>query len=294
MTGILKVVEHVKLVYFSGTGGTARVASCLEKTFINHGASVVKTELKAGWKYSSEMEDLLVILYPVHAFNAPEPVYEWIEGTQAVAGIPAVVVSVSGGGEITPNTACRAGCIKRLGKKGYNVVYEKMIVMPSNIFVQTHDGLAVRLLEILPSKVEHIVDEVLKGVVYRARPNLLNKFLSFTGELEKTCTKSFGKSIKVNEDCSSCGWCEGSCPRDNIRLVEGRPVFENRCIACLKCIYGCPQKALKAGKGKALLVKEGYGLEGLEKRMRGVEPGPVEILAKGYLWKGIREYLLKE
>ncbi len=75
---------------------------------------------------------MLLLLFSVHAFNAPDAVYKWIDGLDTVKHISAAVISVSGAGDVCPNTACRVSSIKRLTKKGYHVLYERMIVMPSN------------------------------------------------------------------------------------------------------------------------------------------------------------------
>ena len=75
-------------------------------------------------------------------------------------------------------------------------------------------------------------------------------------------------------------------------MNNGKPEFSNNCLLCLNCIYGCPRKALTPGIGKFVVIKEGFNLNLIEKRMLGVEElESIEKLAKGYLWKGIKEYL---
>ncbi len=287
-----KAIKQVKMVYFSGTGGTAKAADCFEKVFEAHGVAVAKCQLRRGQRPSEGKEDLLVVLYAVHACNAPEPVYEWISSLQKVKGMPAAVISVSGGGEIPPNTACRVSCIRMLEKKGYEVVYERMLVMPSNWIVPTVEPLAVRLLEVLPVKVEQAVGALLTGKRHRTKPVWIDRVFSWIGELEKSGGRMFGRKIKVNEACNGCGWCERSCPGGNIRLKDDRPVFGGECLLCLKCIYGCPNKALAPGTAKFIVVKSGYDLRDFEGRTSGVGPAEVESLAKGYLWKGVKDYLL--
>lgn len=287
-------IKKVKIVFFSGTGNTAIVTNTFQKFLEAQGKYVIKYELDKRNSITDDKEDLLIIIYPVHACNSPEPVYEFINAIPAVNKKPAVVISVSGGGEITPNNACRLHCIRRLEKKGYNVIYEKMIVMPSNWMVPTVDGLAVRLLEILPHKIEKIVNDLLSGVSRRTKPDILNRFLSCVGEFEKYCTRFFGKSMKVNHNCKGCGLCEKACPRANVALVNGRPVFFNDCVLCLKCIYGCPQKALTPGMGKFVIIKQGYNLEYIENLVGKIKIDSIEELAKGYLWKGVKEYLLDD
>lgn len=284
---------RVKLVYFTGTGGTKRVADYFEKSLTHLGVEVNKTEIRKGTYYSNDKEDLLILLFAVHAANAPLPVYEWIDAISNVNSIPAVVIAVSGGGEITPNTACRLSSIKRLERKGYKVVYENMLIMPSNWIVPTADGLSIRLLKILPVKIDNMIKDIFSGTINRIKPKFIDRIISRLGELEKIGARSFGRRIKVNSCCTGCGWCERSCPRENIKLLNNIPVFNSDCVICLRCIYGCPHNAIKPGMLKFLYIKDGYNLEAIEERMDGVSLQPVEELAKGYLWKGVREYLNK-
>lgn len=292
--GTFSGVNKIKIVFFSGTGSTARVANTFQKSLEAKGKIVIKHELNSRNKIINDSEDMLIIIYAVHACNAPKPVYEYIDAIPKVDNKLAVVISVSGGGEITPNTACRLHCIKRLENKGFNVIYEKMLIMPSNWIVPTIDGLSVRLLEVLPTKIEKIIDDLSSDVILRTKPNLLNRFLSYIGEFEKIGARSFGKRIKAKENCNGCGWCEKACPRANITLPNGTPTFNNNCLLCLKCIYGCPQRALEPGIGKFIVIKQGYNLSAIEKSNQKDTLDSMEKLAKGYLWKGIKEYLLDD
>lgn len=114
--------DKVQIVYFSGTGGAARAALSFEKIFVKMGIGVVIVPLdmqEAGYQQKPAIENsvrLLVLIFPVHAFDAPAPVYEWIAGVTEGKSLPCAVISVSGGGEMWPNTGCRAGCIKLLEK----------------------------------------------------------------------------------------------------------------------------------------------------------------------------------
>jgi ferredoxin len=52
------------------------------------------------------------------------------------------------------------------------------------------------------------------------------------------------RSFRVNEKCSGCGICAKVCPTDNIKLVDGRPVWQHHCETCLACYSWCPQAAI--------------------------------------------------
>jgi len=286
--------KTVKIVYYSGTGGTERVARCFEAKFKAIGADVSMQRLATYSILEETKHELLLMIYAVHACNAPEPVYKWIEKAPMVMGVPAVVIAVSGGGEVIPNTACRKHCIKRLEKKGYGVISEEMIVMPSNWIVSTKEPLALMLLEILPDRVTDIVKDITAGINRKVKPAFIDNFFSYIGELEKLGAKEFGKRIKVSSDCNGCSLCSQNCNAGNITMIANKPYFGKQCQLCLKCIYDCPQKALAPGMGKFVVIKEGYNLDELEKKLPHTELVDVDKLAKGYLWSGVKKYLLDE
>ena len=47
------------------------------------------------------------------------------------------------------------------------------------------------------------------------------------------------------ERCIGCGTCARACPLDNIRMVDGRPVWGGSCTHCMACIDVCPSKAIE-------------------------------------------------
>lgn len=284
---------HCKIAYYTGTGCTEMAAKRLAEEIEARGLSCCLETITIGHPEPRDQHDCFFLLFPLHACNAPKAVYQWIDSLQEVEKIPAVVLSVSGGGEISPNTAGRLSSIKKLEKRGYNVVYEEMLVMPSNWVVATKEPLAVRLLEILPIKIGHVLEDVLSGVHKRTSPGLADRIFSRLGELEKTGARIFGRFIKATADCNGCGVCSENCPSRNIQMCEGRPKFGNDCHACLRCIYGCGKKALNPRICKFIVIKEGFCIKDLEKKVPLAEPIDVNEQAKGYIWSGVKEYLNK-
>lgn len=278
--------KNALVVYFSGTGGTARAANAVLTALEKRGVRVNKQEIRHDNVICNGDEDLLVLLFAVHAANAPEPVYRWLEQLTPVQGIPAAVLAVSGGGEIFPNKACRLSCFKRLKKKGYEAAYEHMLVMPSNMSVATPDSLAVNLLEVLPIKAQKIVDDLLAGTKRRTKPGLLNRLMSVVCELEKKSCHLFVKGLYADEGCTGCGWCAKQCPCGNISMMEGKPVFSNQCVMCFRCVYGCPSHSIKTKRLGFLINKNGFDM----KRFDTLNDVPNEKV-KGVLWKGVNRYL---
>ncbi len=71
-------------------------------------------------------------------------------------------------------------------------------------------------------------------------------FALMSRELGKTHEKRVRK-FAANDRCIGCGTCVQLCPRNNIRLVDGKPSFGESCIGCLSCVQLCPKAAIDIG-----------------------------------------------
>lgn len=60
-------------------------------------------------------------------------------------------------------------------------------------------------------------------------------------------SKKKAKQFAVSSMCVGCGTCAKVCPKDNIRLIDGRPQFGTDCLQCLACLQFCPQEAISLG-----------------------------------------------
>ncbi|MDF2540283.1 MAG: Ferredoxin, partial [Herbinix sp.] len=177
-------------------------------------------------------------------------------------------------------------------KKGFVLPYETMLVMPSNFLMKTPNQLTAKLFELLPIKIEHIVDDILSGVRERSNPKGIDRLLSIFGEIEKSQFASwiFGKHIIPNHNCNGCGLCASSCPRGNIQMVNHFPKVGAQCVFCLRCIYGCKRNALYPHVGRFIVIKDGYNIGQLEKLEKVSKSIPKEYL-KRYAYSGIIKYV---
>ncbi len=289
---------RIRIAYYSGTGGTELVAKRFQSNLETKGCICTIEQITNRLnrenfdKFDKKDCNLLLLLFPVHAFNAPEAVYQWIEDLESVKGTDAAVISVSGGGDVCPNTACRVSSIKRLAQRGYDPIYENMIVMPSNWMVAAPAPLPYLLLQALPVAVDNITKDLLSGKHRRTKPLWVDRMFSVMGEWEKPAGRFWGKRIKVLKHCTGCGWCAKQCPSGNIILRNGIPEFNGTCHFCLKCIYGCPSKALQPGIYKCVMIEEGYCLQDIEKSLSQELKVDVKALKVGFFWLGVKKYLL--
>lgn len=192
---------------------------------------------------------------------------------------------------MTPNLACRVNLIRLLKKKGYRVVHEKMVVMPSNWTVATPESLALRELALLPGVASEIIGEWRKGFPVRTFAGPGNRLLSFLARAEHLGAPHFGKNIQVSDACTGCGACVGACPAGNIILDGSRPRFADRCVLCMGCLYTCPEKALTPGILKFMMIPEGYSLKKLRAKEKPAHPFDPKKEGGGLIWIGVVRYL---
>ena len=93
------------------------------------------------------------------------------------------------------------------------------------------------------------------------RKNLYDRVMS-------TCVnpvfyKAFVKAndFQAGAACTGCGLCAEKCSMNNIRIVDGKPVWGKSCTHCMACICYCPSKAIEYGKNS--LGKPRYHFEAL-------------------------------
>ena len=235
-----------------------------------------------------ERADMLVIMYPVYAGNAPGPIYDYIKKHKRMEGQLAAVICVSGGGDAFINKASRLHTIRFLKKKGCRIVYENMLVMPSNAIAATPEDIALRLMKVLPEKTEKIAEDLLSGKMRRTRPGLVIRVLAWFLEIQKKGARFFGRSIRADERCVGCGLCANECPTGNIKMENGKPFFGKHCATCLHCFYRCPENALKPWLFKGLVLKEGFDLKKLESHIQRTDDYK-QLELKG-MWEALNTY----
>ncbi len=294
-------MKKVKLVYFSGTGGTAYFASLLEQNFKGKSCEVkvlplevkaIKRTKKDG-TYGIGSADIIIILFPVHAFDSPEPVYNWIKTLPKSNGLPVAVISVSAAGDYWINRASRYGSIKALTLKGYDVFYERMVIMPINMIIATKNTFSMRLLQILPIKAANTAIEIISMKSRRTYPPVKSRMLTYICKIEKIWAKFFGKELTVRKSCNHCGLCSRNCPMGNIHMKNRRPLFGWHCVACFRCIYACPTNSIYPRISRFLVIRDGYDLKKTKKQMEETTLESDEKLLSGF-YSIFKDYLLKD
>jgi ferredoxin/flavodoxin len=257
----------VGLCHFSGTGNTQVVAELLAKAFEHYGAHVesarIEHVLQGKARFEPAAYDLVGIGHPIHGFDTPRIVYDFIDALPQVEGKRTFIFKTAGD-FISVNKAASKTAIKRLKRKGYNVFYDRIVCMPTNWAMQYDDTFSKQLCYTAIAKAEHMAGEILAR---KERQLKVNPFLRWIVKLvalgEARGARRFGQGLAVTDACAGCNKCIDNCPTNNIQRENGRPTFGNACVWCMRCIYACPQQAIVPRIAKFSVLKDGYDIRAI-------------------------------
>jgi ferredoxin/flavodoxin len=251
----------VGIFYFSGTGNTEIVADLLAKEFRGRAASAelirVEDILKNKVDFDINKYDIIGIGYPIHALNAPRIIFDFIKVLPAAKSKKVFILKCPGdpilrGGPLSPVK-------KNLEQKGYEVFYEGVIVMPSNVFLRIDEKMVKLICDVAARKVKKIAEDIIAGKTQLFRYGLFSGiFAKLFSDGENRGARMFGKHLRTSKSCNLCNICVENCPENNISVVDNRINFSNNCLLCMKCIYNCPKAAIAPSFMKFFIIKGGY------------------------------------
>jgi len=254
------------IFYFSGTGNTEIITNLLQKELINLNANVIvkKIEIiiKKKTRIKTDKYDLIGIGYPIHAFNAPKIVYNFIQQLHNDEGKKAFTFRSSGDPFL--NGGSTKMLRNQLERKGYNVFNENLSIMPTNVLLQFKDNLNKQLYQFAQINMKNFAEDIMKRKVSLQRNNiiltLVSKLFSF---METIGARWLGKRMNVSDSCIKCFKCAKNCPTGNIILVDNTNTitFDSSCNLCMRCIYECPTNAIHFKYFRFFEIKQGYNIK---------------------------------
>lgn len=238
----------MEIHYFSGTANTKLLAEDL--------AEKLSCRLKPLGLIESRD---FIIMHPIYALGTPKHVLEWVKHLKADQG--KVYIIKTAGDFLKINSQASINVIKILEKKGCEVVYDRVIVMPSNILFKFPNQVSSQLYQVAKHKINLVYKDIVTGIRRREKFRPFSQYLArLVCYMEsKYGTKAFARSLKVNQACTNCGLCIEACPVKNIYLEETIK-FGNRCVFCMKCVYNCPSHAIYS-KSLNFLVLDSYSVD---------------------------------
>lgn len=256
--------KNIGIFYFSGTGNTEIVAGLLENEFkkFDFTSDLIRIEdvLLGGIKADFEKYDIFGIGFPVHAFNAPRIVLDFIKLLPKTKDKKAFIFKTAASPE-SLNDASGLRVKSRLSKKGYEVFHESLVVMPSNWLFGFDEWVQRKLCEEAIKKSKLIAAEIFEGKERIQKAGISARMFSFLFRIESFGARFVAKDFSVLKFCNNCGVCVENCPTGNIYRKKGKIKFGWKCLICMRCLYGCPKKAITPILWRFMVIKGGYDIK---------------------------------
>ncbi len=252
---------RILIVYFSGTGNTKRISDLMQNEFISGGADCRIVAMEDYCLQRLELDlsevDLVGIGFPVHAMDAPQIVYDFLkllpQKTQNY-----FLFKTAGSAFI------RAGSTRlirhHLAMLGWKLVYEQLFEMPPNAFGTAKPEKVLARYNRCSALAAVTAQDILSGRKHRIREAPMVGLCYAFSRLEKHGAKQSSARWYATGDCNLCGLCAAKCPAENIRIEEGKLVFGDKCLLCLRCWWICPQRAISHKFLRFAFLKEPYEL----------------------------------
>ena len=235
------------VLYFSGTGNSRyiarRIAEALQDEIVD-----LNEKIKAEDNSAAQTGHNVIVVAPTYAWRIPRIVSEWISKTELTCA-ERVWFVMDCGGEI--GNAAKYN--RRLAQqKHLKYMGTAQIVMPEN-YIAMFNAPKAEKAEKIVEKAEPDIDAAIASIKAEQlfpvpRNNLYDRVMS--GPINPVFYRFFVKAdaFYANDACIGCGRCVKSCPMNNIKLENGKPIWGKECTHCMACICYCPTEAIEYGK----------------------------------------------
>ena len=232
------------IFYFSGTGNSQLAAKQIaaelgdELVSINHC-------LKSGKKMKFQSNRPLVFVAPTYAWQLPKVVTQWIREMKFEGNQDAYFILTCGGS--VGNAAAYAR--KLCEEKNLRFLGLSLVAMPNNYVALSNTPDESECEVILEKAKKRIAS--LSAHIQKGEP-LPGSSISFKDRMYSGPINALyypllvhDKGFAASDACISCGKCALRCPLNNIRMLDGKPVWNGNCTHCMACIGGCPTEAIE-------------------------------------------------
>ncbi len=253
-----------KIIYFSPTGNTEFLAkemkdllSISDGDMINLGLPNVR-----GQEIFHRQENVhLILMFSIHGFNPPQKVINLVNSLckDDLSGVSLIAVGCN---KTWANDSVTYDLVKKLKACGIPFFANEVIAMPLTFIMNFPKEMNQELINEAKKDINRCADSIMRQETHKREIPMKARVLSFAARAEKPAAKLFGLELHATNQCSKCGKCIRECPSGNIREgKDGKPRFGFKCLMCMRCIYGCPEKAIGPYISRFIPIKGGYRLE---------------------------------
>ena len=259
----------ILVYYFTGSGNTERVLRKFEEEFKKDGHSVdfVKIENQI-YKLDKKVDvnhddyDLIGIGYPIHAFNAPQIIYDWAKSLDKTDKMKRAFIINTSAEPLYVNHAGAIKITKILKKRGLDVQNEYHYVMPYDMIYRHKQKMAFRMWDTAQKLIPIDARTIIEGKSEMYKQVKCAALWAWFLRIEHFGSKFNGLFYSVNKKkCINCHKCVNNCPIENIKLKDGKIKFGAKCTMCQRCTYFCPTDAIRTGMFNSWRVNTPYKFE---------------------------------
>lgn len=231
------------LLYFTGSGNSRYVADALAQRLSDEAVSL-NSVLKTGSPKNFTSRKPYVVVAPIYAWRLPR-VVEGLLRQCVFDGNSLLYFVVTMGAQ---SGACDRCCEKLCRETGMRYMGLRGVVMPDNYVLSSTMPDRAEIDRIL-AEAEPVIDQIAASIrgqipLVKTDKTVMDRLL--TGVINPLFYRFVvtDKAFAASDACISCGLCQQLCPVNNIRMENGRPVFQGRCMHCYACIHRCPKAAI--------------------------------------------------
>lgn len=232
------------LYYFSGTGNTLMLARLLAKELDD--AEIINI-VSCKEPIVTPHADAVGILFPVYAFGLPRIMRDFVNNKLQTTENTYVfsLTNFAGAGGAAASKQLK----NILSLKGIKLNARFWVPMPSNYIpfagAESQQKQNKRFL-LAANRIKKIAEILKKRPEnYFYKRNRIPLFIaSICNNLfMKSCAKE-AKKFYASDKCKGDGVCAKICPTNNIKMIEGFPVWGTNCEQCMACLQWCTHGAI--------------------------------------------------
>lgn len=277
----------ILICYFSGTGNTEKVINRYIECFETEGNEVEIRKISGKdldcQKKSLDFSqyDLLGIAYPVHAFNAPSIMINFVKKIKKQPKKTQLFIIKTSGEPLKLNNFSSSKVKAILRRRNFVLNNEYHYCMPYNMIFRHADSTAYKMWNTANRLIPIDAKEILKGEKVKLKYFPFSSFLAWIMRIEHWGGRWNGKHYKVSDKCLKCQKCVRACPTQNIKFENGEFHFGKNCLMCMRCSFFCPTNAIKIGFFEGWKVNGAYNFD---------NPNGGEEKHKKYCRKAYKKY----
>ena len=230
---------------FSGTGNSLNTAKRIASGL---GSCQVVSINKSTKNIDFNGVERMGFVFPVYAYGMPRTVQEFIANNEFKKDVYYFAVATCGG---TPGGTLKS-LEKQLEKKGcklkagFTVKAASHNLMNANFIMQ----IMIKIAGPQPKTFLNRREQIMDTIQNRQEQKIESSFgvANFFGDLIHTQAldqlKDNHSKFYLIDSCSGCGSCLQVCPRNNIKLRNGKPIWLEDCESCFGCLQWCPNQAI--------------------------------------------------